>query len=126
MSGRWGLVDNLSSWSKMFTFVNEKCREESMDVGLSGELELLSSQVVQLVERHDALRRREHELTERIRTLEAELAQAHDALATVRSAETIQSAAVAFGPGSKDAQQARKIISQLVREIDNCIALLRI
>ena len=83
-----------------------------MEQGLQDELDALEEAVGQLAGR---IAERERQATvlvqragERDRTLGA-----------------VRQAALAFGPDSEDARRARKLIDQLLKEIENCIALLR-
>lgn len=92
---------------------------------LSRELDLLSSRLATLLERHAELRRSEQRLLTRVNELEGVVERLRAENVQLQRSSEIQSAAVAFGPDSADSRAARKIISQVVREIDNCIALLR-
>lgn len=81
--------------------------------------------MAQLADRQLEYRRREERLNDRITSLEQELAQLRAEAQTAQAEGAKQQAALAFGPNSEDSRQARRVIAQIVREIDQCIALLR-
>lgn len=98
----------------------EVLREEK-----SKALKQLEGNVARLVSHAAELSERLAVLTQENETLQAELAEAREQLATSEEGRRIQSAAVALGATSSDSREARKLISQVLREIEACIALLQ-
>lgn len=96
-----------------------------MQEGLLQGLEELGGLMAQLADRQLEYRRREERLNDRITSLEQELAQLRAEAQTAQAEGAKQQTALAFGPNSEDSRQARRVIAQIVREIDQCIALLR-
>ena len=91
----------------------------------SKALKQLEGNVARLVSHVAELSERLAVLTQENETLQAELAEAREQLATSEEGRRIQSAAVALGATSSDSREARKLISQVLREIEACIALLQ-
>lgn len=98
---------------------------EASEVAWGREVEELTRSVAQLIAQCESQRRQLLErdgemasLRERVRSLEAELA-------AVKEESSTASAGRAFGPNSRDSQEAKKMIKSMLREIDACIALLR-
>jgi len=85
----------------------------------------LESNVERLLLRGDGLAKRIAVLEQENETLQQELAKAREALAASEEERRIQSAAVALGATNTDSREARKLISQVLREIEACIALLQ-
>ena len=91
-----------------------------MEQGLQDELDALEEAVGQLAGR---IAERERQAT--VLVLEEALTTAQEAAERDRTLGAVRQAALAFGPDSEDARTARKLIDQLLKEIENCIALLR-
>ncbi len=122
---RWGAFIRLPNRNTILTFANEKWDGVVMQEGLLQSLEELGGLMAQLADRQLEFRRREERLNDRITSLEQELAQLRAEAETVQAEGAKQQTALAFGPNSEDSRQARRVIAQIVREIDQCIALLR-
>ena len=121
----WGAFIRLPNRNTILTFANEKWDGVVMQEGLLQSLEELGGLMAQLADRQLESRRREERLNDRITSLEQELAQLRAEAQTAQAEGAKQQAALAFGPNSEDSRQARRVIAQIVREIDQCIALLR-
>ena len=121
----WGAFIRLPNRNTILTFANEKWDGVVMQEGLLQSLEELGGLMAQLADRQLEFRRREERLNDRITSLEQELAQLRAEAQTAQAEGAKQQAALAFGPNSEDSRQARRVIAQIVREIDQCIALLR-
>jgi len=88
-------------------------------------LALLESNVERLLSHDRELVKRVKALEQENQTLQQELLQAKEGLAVSEEGRRIQSAAVALGATNTDSQEAKKLISQVLREIEACIALLQ-
>ena len=96
-----------------------------MEQGLQDELDALEEAVGQLAGRIAERERQATVLVQRVAELEEALTTAQEAAERDRTVGAVRQAALAFGPDSEDARTARKLIDQLLKEIENCIALLR-
>lgn len=87
--------------------------------------EAFEEKLQQLIGRHDALRDENLELRARLTAVEAELTAARDDFARLeQSYQNLKASRVLEGIDMEDVSGTRDRIARLVREVDQCIALL--
>ena len=87
--------------------------------------EAFEEKLQQLIGRHDALKAENLELRSRLASAEAELVKARDDFARLeQSYHNLKASRVLEGIDMEDVSGTRDRIARLVKEVDQCIALL--
>lgn len=89
---------------------------------LSEQLTRVGHKAELLVTRYGTLKDENRELRARLQDLERELSQSRAKIERLETEVEHFRISSAFAPDSRTASEARAIISQLVREIDACVA----
>ena len=92
-----------------------------MAVDLKQQLERVAAKADLIVERCERLTKQRDELLQRIEELEKALEASEKEAARLRVDNEYLSLASALGPDRKEIENARSLISGLVRDIDRCI-----
>jgi len=84
----------------------------------------LRGKVLQLMEFYEREKENNFLLRSTIKSLQSRISESNSEIETLKDINQKLKLATAFKSGSEDAQDAKKKIAKLVREIDKCIALL--